>query len=56
MSGQGGEREMKKGRGVRRSGLRVSGSAGAVKAAREGKCDDVRAGPRAAIGQIGPGE
>lgn len=49
-----GEREMKKGRGLRRSGLRVTGAAGAMKAARAGKCEDGRSGARAAFDQIGP--
>lgn len=45
---------MKKGRGVRRSGLRVTGAAGAIEARREGKCDDERSGARAVFEQIGP--
>ena len=54
-SGRGGEREVKKGSEVRRSWLRVTGAAGAVKVLREGRGDDLRSGARAALEQIGPG-
>ena len=48
-SGRGGEREVNKGRGVRRNELRVTGGAGAMEAWREGQCDDFHLGLRAPL-------